>query len=142
MADSVLSEVDAAAIHDFLHLERDEHSQTFRGEGSEGGDLPRPDGQHSVEPVKLLVFQCCHLAHMLSGGGENRLRVCIKLFLGIGHVDHCDDSKHHALVTGGQIVQKLLGLLALELHIIRNHSREVVVFVLATLPVCDVGLDA
>ena len=79
---------------------------------------------------------------MLSCRGENRLRVKVKLLLGVCGNNHRHDGKHHALVACSQIIKKLFRLFALELHIIRNDSAEVVVLILLSLPVGDVGLDA
>ena len=50
--------------------------------------------------------------------------------------------KHHPLVTGGQIVQKLLAFLPLLLHVIGYDCGEIVVGVLLPLPVGDVGFHA
>ena len=64
-----------------------------------------------------------------------------KLFLGIGGNHHCDNRKHHALVTGRQIVEELLGFLSLKLHIIRDNGAEIVVLILLSLPIRDIRLD-
>ena len=142
MGNGALSEVDAAGIPNLLHFEGNEDGQTFGRQGAEGVDFPAADGQHRVETVQLLILQHRHLTHMLAGCGEDGLGVCVQLLLGIGSNNHGNYRKHHALVTGGQVVQKLFGFLALQLHIIGHHSGEIVVAVLAALPVGDVGLHA
>ena len=55
---------------------------------------------------------------------------------------HCQDTEHHPLIPGGQIVQHLLGFFSLQLHIIGNHGRKVIVCILASLPVRHVGFHA
>ena len=76
---------------------------------------------------------------MLSRHGEYRFGVAVKLLLGVGGDGQGHHREHHPLVAGGQIIQKLLAFFALQLHIVGDHSREVVVGVLAALPVGDVG---
>lgn len=50
--------------------------------------------------------------------------------------------KHHPLVAGGQVVQKLLRFLALQFHVIRDNRAEVVGGVLLALPVRHVRFDS
>ena len=111
MGNGVLSEVDAAPVHDLLHLEGHEHGQTLGGQGAEGVDLPGADGQDRVQTVDLLVFQHRQLAP--PGQGAYLLCVGVKLLLGIGSDDQGEDGLHHPLVAGGQVGQKLLALPAL-----------------------------
>ena len=54
-------------------------------------------------------------------------------------MDKGDQTKHHPLVAGGQIIQHLLGFLALKFHVVRYNGRPVVVGVLLPLPVGHVG---
>ena len=142
VGNGIFTEVNTALIHDLLHLERHQHRQALRGEGSERVDFPRPDGQHRVQSIRLLILQRCHLAHVLSRRRQHRFRIQVQLFLGVCGDHHCDHRKHHALVTGGQIVQKLFGFLALKLHVVGNHSREIVVLILPSLPAGDVRFHA
>ena len=139
VGNGVLSKVNAALILDFLHLEGDKHSQGFRGKRAEGVDFPHPDGQCSIEAIKLLELEHRKLAHMLSRHGEYGFGVAVKLLLGVGGDGQGHYREHHPLVAGGQIIQKLLAFFALQFHIVGHHSREVVVGVLAALPVGDVG---
>ena len=140
MGDGVLAEVDAALVHDLLHLEGDEHSKALRRQRPEGVNAPRPDGQHCIKPVILLILQHGELTHMLAGNGKDGLGVAVELLLRFCGKHHGEDAQHHALVAGGEIVQKLLGLPALEFHVIGNHGGKVIVGVLTALPVGDVRL--
>ena len=88
----------------------------------------------------MLIFKNSHLAHPLPGGGENGIRIHIQLVLGVGGNDHGQDAEDHPLVTGGQIIQKLLAFLPLQFHVIGNDSGEIVIAVLAALPVGNVCL--
>ena len=76
---------------------------------------------------------------MLSSHGEYGFGVAVKLLLGVGGDGQGHYREHHPLVSGGEIVQKLLALFPLKLHIIGNYGAEIVVGILAALPVGDVG---
>ena len=78
---------------------------------------------------------------MLSGHGKHRFCVAVELLFVVGGNDHRNDCQHHPLIPRGQVVQKLLAFLALELHIIGDDGREIVVGVLPALPVGDIGFD-
>ncbi len=142
MGNGVLSKVNAALILDLLDLEGDEYRQAFRGEGAEGVDFPHPNGQGGVQAVKLLELEHRKLAHVLSRHREHRFGVAVKLLLGVGGDRQGNHRKHHALVTGGEIVQELLALFALKLHVIGHHGGKVVIGILASLPVGDVRFHA
>ena len=142
MGDGVLSEVNAALVLHLLHLKGHEHRKAFGGESAESIDLPCADGKNSVQPVELLEFQNGKLAHMLSCHGKHRFGIAVELLFVVGGNDHRNDCQHHPLIPCGQVVQKLLAFLALELHIIGHDSGEIVVGVLPALPVGDVGFDA
>ena len=139
VGNGVLSKVNAALILDLLDLEGDEYGQGFRGEGTEGVDFPHPDGQGGVQAIKLLELEHRKLAHVLSRHGKHRFGIAVKLLLGVGGDGQGHHREHHPLVAGGEVIQKLLAFLALQFHIVGDHSREVVVGVLAALPVGDVG---
>ena len=142
VGDGVLAEVDAALVHDLLHLEGNEHGKALRRQRPEGVNAPRPDGQHGIEPVILLVLQHGKLTHVLAGNGQHGLGVALELLLCFRSKNHSENAQHHALVAGGEIVQKLLGLPALEFHVIGDHGGKVIVGVLTALPVGDVRLHA
>ena len=139
MGDGILAKVNAALVLDFLYLKGDEHGQGFRGKSAEGVDFPRTDGQGGVQAVELLELEHRKLAHMLSRHRKHRLGIAVKLLLGVGGDGQGHHREHHPLVAGGEVVQKLLAFLALQFHVVGHHSREVVVGVLAALPVGDVG---
>ena len=137
----VLTEINTALVHDLLHLERHQNREALGGKGSERIDLSDANRKDRVEPVRLLELQRGHLAHVLSRSREDCLGIQVELLLGICRDNHRHNGKHHALVSGRQVVQKLLGLLALELHIIGDDSAEVVILILFALPVGDVGFN-
>ncbi len=77
---------------------------------------------------------------MLAGDGLQRFRVAVQLLFAVRQMDQGYHREHHPLIPGGEIVQHLAGLLSLLLQIIRHDRGEVVVAVLAALPVGHVGL--
>ena len=127
VGNGVLPEVDAAPVHDLLHLKGHEHGKALGGQGAESVDLPGADGQDGVQAVKLLVFQHRQLAP--PGQGAYFFRVAVKLLFAVGGDDKGEDGLHHPLVAGGEVGQKLLALLALQLHIVGDNGREIVVAV-------------
>ena len=139
MGNGVLPEIDTAFILNLLHLKWHENGKAFSGQGTKSVDFACADWQRSIQPIKLLKFQHRKLAHMLTGHGKDSFGITVKLLLGIGGQYHGNNSKHHALVAGSQIIQKLLGFFTLEFHIIGHNGRKIVIGVLAALPVGDVG---
>ena len=111
VGNGVLPEVDAAPVHDLLHLKGHEHGKALGGQGAESVDLPGADGQDGVQAVKLLVFQHRQLAP--PGQGAYFFRVAVKLLFAVGGDDKGEDGLHHPLVAGGEVGQKFLALLAL-----------------------------
>ena len=75
VGNGVFTEVNAALIHDLLHLERYQHRKALRGESSEGIDFSRTDGEHRIQPIRLLILQRRHLAHVLSRCRQHRFRI-------------------------------------------------------------------
>ena len=53
--------------------------------------------------------------------------------------NHCE---HHTLISRGEVIQHLTGLLPLLLQVIGHHSRKVIVVVLPPLPVGHVRLHS
>ena len=139
VGNGVLSKVNAAFILDFLYLEWNEYRQTLSSKGAKSIDFPRPDGQGRVQAIELLELEHRKLAHMLSSHGEYGFGVAVKLLFGIGGDSQGHHREHHPLVAGGEVVQKLLAFFPLQLHVIRNHGAEIVVGILAALPVGNVG---
>ena len=101
-------------------------------------DFAQPIGQHCVQSIFLLPAQRGKLAQVLTRRGVERFGVAVKLIFAVGQMHERHQPEHHPLVTGRQIVQHLLGFLALQLHIVRNGRGKIVVGVLAALPVGDV----
>ena len=104
-------------------------------------DFAQTVRQHRVQPVFLLPAQRGKLAQVLARRGVERVGVTVELLFTVGQMHQRHQPEHHPLVTGRQIVQHLLGFLALEFHIVRNCRGKIVVGVLAALPVGDVRLD-
>ena len=142
LGNGVLAQIDAALLLDLLHLKRHEHRQRLGGEGAVSADLLLTDGKHGVETVHLLILQNSQLTHPLPGNGLQSFGVAVQLFLGVGSDDHSHEGKHHALVPGGEVIEKLLDLLALKFDIMGQLGGEVVIVVLTALPVGGVGLHA
>ena len=141
VGDGVLSEINAALVLYLLHLKGHKHRKALSGEGTERIDPPCADGKNGVQPVELLEFQNGKLAHMLSCHGKHRFGIAVELLFVVGGNDHRNDRQHHPLIPRGQVVQKFLALLALELHIIGHDGGEIVVGVLPALPIGNVGFD-
>ena len=71
--------------------------------------------------------------------------VRVQLLQIVGQMDNGNNSEHHTLVAGGQVVQGLLGLPAQLLQLIGNCCREIIVGVLLLLPAGNIrfhGQDA
>ena len=75
---------------------------------------------------------------MLAGSREQRFGVAVELLFAVSQMHQRHQPEHHSLVAGGQVVQHLLGFLALEFHVIGNRSGKIVVGVLTALPVGDI----
>ena len=79
---------------------------------------------------------------MLAGNGLEGFCVAVQFFLAVRQMHQRHYGEHHALVTGGEIVQHLTGFLALLFEVIWYNGGEVVVAVLPALPVGHIGLHA
>ena len=79
---------------------------------------------------------------MFPSNGLQRFRVAVQFLFAVRQMHQRHHGEHHALITGGEIVQHLTGLLALLLQIVRYNGRKVIVGVLPALPVGDIGLHA
>ena len=123
-------------------MERNQDGSGLCGKGTHRIDLPQTIRQDGIQSIDLLPFQGCHLAEVFSCNGIQGFRIRIQLFLAFCHMYHCQDTEHHPLVPGSQVVQHLLGFFSLKLHIIGNHGGKVIVCILASLPVRYVGLYA
>ncbi|MPN60980.1 hypothetical protein SDC9_208714 [bioreactor metagenome] len=78
---------------------------------------------------------------MLTRRRENGVGIAVELFLCVGGDNHRNHRKHHTLVAGRQIIKKFLAFFALQFHVIRDNSREVVVLILLSLPVGYICLN-
>ena len=142
LADGVLPIVQTVRLHDFLRPERNQHGGAFGGERAQGLDFSQTIRQHRVQTVLLLPAQRGKLAQVLTRRRVERFCVAVELLLIVRQMHQCHQSEHHPLVTGGQVVQHLLGFLALQFHIVRNGRGKIIVGVLAALPVSDVRFHA
>ena len=139
VGDRVLPKIDATRLLNLLHLEGHEHRKAFRGQSAESIDFSSADGQSSIQSIQLLIPQHRHLAHMVCRNLQQRIGVSIQFRLGIRKMNNGQHRQHHSLVTGGQIGHIFLGLPALLLHIVGHDGGEVIVGILPTLPVGDIG---
>ena len=142
LGNDILPIVNTIGMANVLHPEGDKDSKALGGQGAEGVDVPNAKGHRRVHSVKLLEFENTELAQMLSCSGKQSFGVIIELFLRVGGMNHRQDSKHHSLVTGGQVIKELLHFLALLFNVVRKLRRKVVVGVLPALPVGCVGFHA
>ena len=141
-ADDILTVIHTIFVVDFLHSERDKHCKALCCEGTQGIYLPYTKCQSCIQSVHLLIFQHCKLAQVLSCSSQDSFCIIVELLFGICRMHHRQHGKHHSLVTGRQIVQKFLAFLSLLFKVIGNDRRKVVVLVLLSLPVRDIGFHA
>ncbi len=76
---------------------------------------------------------------MLAGNGLEGFCVAVQFLLAVRQMHQRHYGEHHALVTGGEIVQHLTRFFPLLLEVIWHHGGEVVVAVLPPLPVGHIG---
>ena len=124
-----------------LNSERHKNCKAFCCKSSHHLYLSHTDRKSSIKTVHLLPLKDRELAKLLSCRSHDGFRVIIKLLLGICHVNQSEDSKHHPLVSCGQILQELLCLLSLKLQVIGEHGGEIVVGILTALPVGGIRLN-
>ena len=129
-------------VIDLLDAERHEDRERLRGQGPKGVDPAGPEGQRSFQAVQLLEPEDRHLAEPLSCDREEFFRIVVELFLGVRRMHQCQYREHHSLVAGRQVFEELPGFLPLFFHVVRHDGGEVIVHVLLTLPVRDIGLHA
>ena len=139
LADGILAVVHAALMEDLLGLERHEDGQRLGGKGAEGIDAAQAQGQRRHQPLRLLPVEGGELTQVLAGNGLEGFCVAVQFFLAVRQMHQRHYGEHHALVTGGEIVQHLTGFLALLFEVIWYNGGEVVVAVLSALPVGHIG---
>ena len=142
LAHGVLTVVQAVRLHDFLCAERNQHGGAFGGERAQGLNFPQTVRQHRVQTVLLLPAQRGKLTQVLARRGVERFGVAVELLLAVGQMHQRHQPEHHPLVAGRQVVEHLLGFLALQLHVVGNGRGKIVVGVLAALPVGNVRFHA
>ena len=122
-----------------LYPERHENGQRFGSQCAECFDFPYSERHGCFEPVQLLILQHSHLTQFPADDRKNLVRIIVQLLLGVCRMHKSKHSEHHSLVSCHKVIKELSGLLPLLLHIVRNHSREVVVHVLASLEIRNIG---
>ena len=127
---------------DLLGLEGHEDGQRLGGEGAESIDAAQAQRQRRHQPLCLLPVEGGELTQVLAGNGLKGFRVAVQFLFAVRQMHQRHHSEHHALVTGGEIIQHLTGFLALLFEVIRDNGGEVVVAVLPALPVGHIGFHA
>ena len=135
MGDCIHPTINTALVHNFLCTKRDQATQALRGQRPHAVDLPHADRKRRIHAVHLLKLQHRHLAHPVSRQRQDRIRVCVQLFLIFCRVHQRHHRYHHPLVSCSQITQELPAFLFLHLHVIGHGSRKVLVGILSSLPV-------
>ena len=142
LGNNILTVINAVGMANILHSERDKDRKALCGQSTERINLADTEGHRRIQSVKLLELENTELAKVLSRCGKQSFCVIVKLLLGVRRVNHRQNSKHHSLVTGRQIIEELLHLLALLFNVVGKLCRKVVVGVLPTLPVGRIGFHA
>ena len=122
-----------------LNLERDKDCKAFGCKCSECVNLACTKRHCSIQSVRLLIFQNGKLTQVLSCYRKQSFGVIIKLLLAVRSMNQREYSEHHSLITSGEVIKELFHFLFLLFHIIRNGSGKVVVLILLSLPVGDIG---
>ena len=137
--DNILTVINAVLVVNILNPERNKHCKALGRKSSECVYFPCTVWHNGIESVHLLKFKNRKLTKMFSRCCEQRFRIVVELLFGICGMHHCEHCEHHSLVTGGKVIKELFHFLFLLFHIIRNSCRKVVVHILLSLPVRDVG---
>ena len=124
---------------DLLHPERHKHRQRFRCQCSTNTQLRCAVWEYRVQPLKLLPAEDIQRTQVLSRTLPDGFGIRVKLLLGICRMHQRNERRNHALIAGYQIIEKFAAFLTLTLHVIRNGSGKVIVAVLLSLPIGNVG---
>ena len=124
---------------DLLHPERHKHRQRFRCQCSTNTQLRCAVWEYRVQPLKLLPAEDIQRTQVLSRTLPDGFGIRVKLLLGICRMHQRNERRNHALIAGYQIIEKFAALLTLSLHIVWNSSGKVIVAVLLSLPIGNVG---
>lgn len=122
-----------------LGLKGHEDSKGFRGQGAQGVNLAKAQGQRRVQPFPLLPVQDAHLTQVLPGNGLKGFGIAIQFFLRIRQMYQRHHGEHQSLIPCGEIVQHLTGFLALLLQIVGDYGGIIVVLILSPLPIGHVS---
>ena len=134
---------DAAPVDDFLSAKGYQNGGALGGQGS--GFLwvypHRAIGQGGIQTILLPILHGGKLAEVGAANADNLLGVAVQGRKAVGgmHQRHIDE--HHALVAGGQVIQKLLGLGGGLLQAVGDVRAEIPSAVLLGLEPCPVGVD-
>ena len=139
LADGVIAEVQTFFVADLLCSERHKYRKTFGCESSADRQLCTAIGQAGFESFKLLPTKNCEGAKVLSRTLLNTLGICVKLSLAICRMNDCDERGDHPHVALHKVVKEITALVALPFHFVGYGCRVVVVLVLLTLPIRDIG---
>ena len=137
--DRVIAKIDALFVADLLHTERHEGGKAFGGQRSADAELGTAVWQGGIQPLQLLPTKNRHGAEVLSRTLLDALGICVKLLFGVSRMHDRNECRDHTLVTGYEIMEKLPAFLALAFHVVRNASRKIVVLILLSLPIGDIG---
>ena len=122
-----------------LHPERHKHCQRFRCQCSANIQLRCAVWEYRVQSLKLLPAEDIQRTQVLPRALPDGFGIRIKLLLGICRMHQRNECRNHALIAGYQIIEKFAALLTLTLHIVWNSSGKVIVAVLLSLPIGNVG---
>ena len=56
-------------------------------------------------------------------------------------MNQCEYSEHHSLITSSKVIKKFFHFFLLLFHIVRNCGRKVVIYILLSLPVGNIGFN-
>ena len=138
----ILTVVNAVSVANVLHTERNKDRKALCGQSTERLNLADTEGHRRIQSVKLLELENTELTKVLSCRSKQSFGVVIELLLSVRRVNHRQNSKHHSLVTGRQVVKELFHFLALLFNVVGKLGRKVVVGILPTLPVGRIGFNA
>ena len=142
LADYILAVVNAVVVADFLNMKRHKSRHGLCGKGSQRINLSLARRKHRVQSVQLLKTQHSHLAMPCLDNRFKGFCIRIQLFLTICSVYYGCESKHHLLVSYGQVIEEFLAVVELPLHVVRHNRPKIVIGILLSLPCGYVGGDS
>ena len=134
--------VHTTGVLDLLRPERHQHGGAFRGKGTQRLDPAQTIGQHCVQSILLLIPQNGEGTQLFQTDCNEGIRVCVQFLQRVSRMHKGDNGKNHALVTGGQIVQKFLGFCPGLIKLVRDSCGKIVLGVLPLLPPGNVRFNA